>query len=179
MAVIANLLIASVADKVIGANMTLLAEALDDSETSIDIDDDIFEDGDVIRIGQEQILIGTHGTTCTGCTRGYSTSDAAAHGDNQEVRLAAATSLLSHAFTTETLRGMWISGNVDFRAGFFIDDVLKYTKPFNFPVLEGFWPMPDTVPGSYTFKLGIWVRKDILDNGSIDEAEFSAIYVGS
>ena len=179
MAVIANLIIASAAKKVIGANATLLAEALDDSETSIDIDVDVFTEADVIRVGQEQILIGTAGTTCSGCTRGHNDTTGAAHGDNQEVVLAAGTSLLSHAFTTETLRGIWVSGNVDFSIGIFIDDVLYYTKPFNYPVLEGFWPMPDTVPGSVTIKLGVWVRSSILTDAGIDEAEFNAMFIGS
>lgn len=179
MAVVANLIIASAAKKVIGANATLLNGAINNSVTTIVIDDNVFEDGDVIRIGQEQILVGTAGTTCTGCTRGYNSTDAAAHGDNQEVVLAAATSLLSYAFTTETLRGIRFNGNIDFSIGFFVDDVLKYVENYNFPVLGDLWPFPDTVPGSHTLKLGIWVRKDILDAASIDEAEFTAWFIGS
>lgn len=179
MAVVANLIIASAVKKVIAGNATLLNGAINNSVTTIVIDNDVFSNGDIIQVGQEWIAIGTAGTTCTGCTRGYSTSDAAAHGDNQEVVLAAGTTLLSHAFTTETLRGIRFNGNIDFSIGFYVDSVLKYAENYNFPVLGDLWPFPDTVPGSYTLKLGIWVREDILTAASVDEAEFNAWFIGS
>ena len=72
-----------------GDNMqavSLLAEALDDSETGVDVDDGTeFTAGDYIKVGTEIMLITSISTNTLTVVRGSLSSTAAAHNDNTQV----------------------------------------------------------------------------------------------
>ena len=83
-----------------GALATQLAEALDASETAIDVDSATgITAGDLILIDEELITVGTISTNTLGTgggpsTRGASGTDAATHADNTLVRLAVGNELV-------------------------------------------------------------------------------------
>ena len=64
-------------------NTTLLNEALDNSETGIDVDDGtVFAINDVIKIDSEQMLITSISTNTLTVTRGYNSTTAVIHSNN-------------------------------------------------------------------------------------------------
>lgn len=68
------------------AAVTQLAEALDTSETGVDVDDGTaVEVGDVIVVDREQMLVTAISTNTWTVTRGYNGTTAATHDDNTEV----------------------------------------------------------------------------------------------
>ena len=84
-----------------GALSTQLNEALDDSETAVDVDDETGMNtaNDVILVDNELMLISatTDDNTMT-VTRGHSGTDAATHADNTLVRLAVGNALSTDDF---------------------------------------------------------------------------------
>ena len=72
-------------------NHTLLNEALDNSETAIDVDDgSVFQAGDTIVIGDEQMTVGSISTNTLNVTRGANSTTASAHDDDSPVMIASA-----------------------------------------------------------------------------------------
>jgi len=67
---------------------SLLAEALDSSETGVDVDDGTeFAVGQVILVGSEQMKISAISSNTLTVTRGFNGSTAASHSDNTQVEL--------------------------------------------------------------------------------------------
>jgi len=98
-----------------GALTTQLNEALDNSETAVDVDDEtgITTAGDVILVGEELMLVaGDTDDNTLNVTRGHSGTTAVAHDDNSTVRLA-----LGNAIATDDFVGwgsaasITVSGN--------------------------------------------------------------------
>lgn len=72
-------------------NHTLLNEALDNSETAIDVDDgSVFQAGDTIIVGDEQMTVGSISTNTLNVTRGANSTTASAHDDDRPVMIASA-----------------------------------------------------------------------------------------
>jgi len=93
-----------------GALTTQLNEALDDSETAIDVDDEtgITTAGDVILVGEELMLVaGDTDDNTLNVTRGHSGTTAVAHDDDTTVRLA-----VGNAITTDDFVGWGSSASV-------------------------------------------------------------------
>lgn len=73
-------------DPATGQPVTLLNEALDSSETGVDVDNgSLFVIGDVIQVEAEQMQVTDISTNTLTVTRGYNSTIAATHADNTEV----------------------------------------------------------------------------------------------
>jgi hypothetical protein len=84
-----------------GALATQLNEALDNSETAVDVDDETGMNtaNDVILVDQELMLVSaTSDDNTMTVTRGHSGTDAATHADNTLVRLAVGNSIATDDF---------------------------------------------------------------------------------
>ena len=84
-----------------GALATQLNEALDNSETAVDVDDEtgITTAGDVILVGEELMLVaGDTDNNTLNVTRGHSGTTAVAHDDNTLVRLAVGNAIATDDF---------------------------------------------------------------------------------
>ena len=93
-----------------GALATQLNEALDNSETAVDVDDEtgITTAGDVILVGEELMLVaGDTDDNTLNVTRGHSGTTAVAHDDDTTVRLA-----VGNAITTDDFVGWGSSASV-------------------------------------------------------------------
>ena len=162
--------------KLVAANMTTLAAALDDSGTDIEIAHDIFSDGEDLTLGEEDITAGTHGTTLGGCLRGVNNTAPAPHAKGQQVRRAAGTELLSHTFVAgETLKGIRLGGEVEALFGIEAAGALLYTGATTPYSLELLFPMPNYQPGGgVTIRVLVWLRRDYAE-----EAVFWSMFMGS
>ena len=74
--------------ELIQTNTTLLNEALDNSETGVDVDDGtVFSVNDVIKINDEQMLITSISTNTLTVTRGYNSTSATTHLNNAGITI--------------------------------------------------------------------------------------------
>lgn len=161
--------------EVVSANATYIDEDLDDSETSITLEYDIFDDSDLVTCGEEDITIGTAGTTCTGCTRGVGTTDAATHKDGVPIYKATGFELLSHTFSTgDTLSAIWCYCHIEAMFGIDISGTRKImlaTSPYA-PNL--FIPMNDySVGNGVTMKIYAWVFRG-ANTGALESTAWAA-----
>ena len=74
--------------KVVSHNAANLAQVLSQGATTMYLETDCFSDNDVVTVGEEDILITSHGTTCT-VTRGQNGTSDTDHETGANVRLAA------------------------------------------------------------------------------------------
>ncbi|OGF98448.1 MAG: hypothetical protein A2Z86_01480 [Candidatus Glassbacteria bacterium GWA2_58_10] len=162
--------------KLVAANMTSLAAALDDSGTEIEIAHDIFSDGEDLTLGEEDITVGTHGTTLSDCLRGVNDTAPAAHANGRQVRRSAGAELLSHTFAQgETLKGIRLGGEVEALFGIEVAGTLLYTGATTPYSLELLFPMPNYQPGGgVTIRALVWLRRDCAE-----EAVFWSMFMGS
>ncbi len=152
----------SVANKKITANATLLTTAINAAATTLVFDHDVFAAGNVIRIGGEEITLGTtsDNKTFNGCTRSGSPET---HAAGQEAWLAAGAALVSHEFSAgEYFNFMRCSANADFTLGIVEDDVLKERIPYPLYGPPPFLPFHREQPGAgKKWALVLWLRADI------------------
>ncbi|RKY24692.1 MAG: hypothetical protein DRP79_07415 [Planctomycetota bacterium] len=151
--------------KVIQQNATRLAQALAQGSTTMYIEKDVFSDNDVVTVGEEDILITAHGTTCT-VTRAQNGTTDSAHASGANVRLASGAELLSHTFDGSTyLSAIRAGGELEAALGIEIDGTIKYiaaTSPYQ---LELFFPMNRYQPANNTtirVLAWIWVDEAVL-----------------
>ena len=86
-----------------GTTANLLAEALDSSETGVDVDDgSVFSVNDSIRIDNEEMLITSISSNTLTVTRGQNGTSAAAHSDNASI-----TRVPENFTTLNTARSGW------------------------------------------------------------------------
>lgn len=86
-----------------GTTANLLAEALDSSETGVDVDDgSVFSVNDAIRIDNEEMLITSISSNTLTVTRGQNGTSAAAHSDNASI-----TRVPENFTTLNTARSGW------------------------------------------------------------------------
>jgi len=165
--------ITSVAAKVVQANATLLVGSLAQGATSLSVAEAVFSPGQNVRLGEEQITLGSSADnlTFTGCTRGAGGTTDAGHGAGQEVLTAAGTELLSHTFDGSTyLSAVRISANVQFTAGIELDGTLRYMPRSSHSQMELILPTARYQPaGSTSLRVLAWLRRD-----EAEQADFSA-----
>ena len=127
---------------------TLIAEALDGTETGVDVDDgDYFEVGDYIRVGNEVMEVTAISTNTLTVIRGVQGSTKASHSDDTAVRYPFTN--IDHDFDDTSINGagdgsatkIKTNGNGDFHAMNFFGYGRTATK-----LASGF------VPGSISFK---------------------------
>lgn len=149
--------------KVVQANMTTLAQKLDQGAGTMYIAADIFADDDIATIGEEDIKITTHGTTCTVVRAQNGTQDVD-HGVGQEVQKSPGTVLVSHQFDSQTyLAGIRCGGNAEARFGVAIDGILKYQASSSYADLERFWPCVQHKPGdTVTYTVYVWLKYSVV-----------------
>ena len=153
-------------------NLTTLAESLDDSETSVDINNDIFQAADTITCGEEDMTVSVRGTTMT-VVRGAGSTDAAAHGNNQPIYKSTGTEVLTHTFdgSTEYLNAVRISAETDimFRITWYDDSETTsyYYTGFLTPYQqEAFFPMARYLPA----------QDDIITITAWSPVEYATVY---
>ncbi|MBW7996021.1 MAG: hypothetical protein FVQ81_05490 [Candidatus Glassbacteria bacterium] len=165
--------ITSVAAKVVKANATVLDGALAQGATTVVVAHDVFTAVQSVRIGEEQITLGStsDNLTFTGCTRGAASTTDTDHADGQEVLDADGAELLSHTFDGSTyLSAIRISANVQFTCGIEQDGTLRYMPRSSHSQMELILPTARYQPaGSSILTLLAWLRRD-----EAEEADFSA-----
>lgn len=143
--------------KVVARNAANLSQALSQGATTMYLDADCFSDNDVVTVGEEDILITSHGTTCT-VSRGQNGTSDNDHAAGANVRLASGTELLSHSFDGSTYLGaLRCGGEAEAAFGIEIDGAVKYVALSSPHQLELFFPMARYQPaGSTTIKILVW-----------------------
>ncbi len=143
--------------KVVSHNAANLAQALSLGAATMYLDTDCFSDNDVVTVGEEDILITSHGTTCT-VTRGQNGTSDTDHETGANVRLAAGTELLSHSFDGSTyLSAIRCGGESEAAFGIKIDGTIKYIALSSPHQLELMFPMARYQPGNgTTIKVLVW-----------------------
>ena len=143
--------------KVVSQDATNLSQALAQGATTMYLDVDCFSDSDIVTVGEEDILITSHGTTCT-VTRGQNGTSDTDHADGANVRLAAATELLSHNFDGSTyLSAIRCGGETEAAFGIEIGGTIKYIALSSPHQLELLFPMARYQPGNgTTIKVLVW-----------------------
>lgn len=145
--------------KVVQVNMTVLGALLAIGAGTMQVAEDIFEDNDVVTIGEEDILITAAGPTCT-ITRAQNGTAAAAHPAGQEVQKSPGAVLASKTFNGSTYLSMLrASGNAAARFGYAIDGVLKYQEPTSYVELGKPLPCVQHKPANgVTYTIYAWVK---------------------
>ncbi len=122
------------------ANATTLALGLAQGAVQMQLLQDVFADGDLVTVGEEDIRVDTHGTLCQ-VTRARNSTTDTAHASGQNVRLAAGTVLLDHTFDgVSFLSAVRAAGEVEAMYGLELDGVLRYLAPSTPYQLEMFFP---------------------------------------
>ncbi|MCE5269775.1 hypothetical protein LLH00_00645 [bacterium] len=139
------------------ANATTLALGLTQGATQMQLVQDVFADGDVVTVGEEDIRVDTHGTLCQ-VTRARSGTPAAAHASGQNVRLAVGSLLLDHTFDgVSFLSAVRAAGEVEAMFGLELDGVLRYLAPSTPYQLEMFFPQVRCQPAQDTrLRVLVW-----------------------
>jgi len=141
-------------------NADNLSGSINDSQTTIVVTQDTFDDGDTVTIDQEDIIIGSGpGPTYTGCTRGANGTTATSHNSSANVLLADGTTLLSHTFNGSTYLSAIRVGCRE-AVGVFgikIDGTLKYQWTATLENLEKIFPMVKWLPPNGTvIEIVVW-----------------------
>jgi hypothetical protein len=157
---------------VVAKNMTrltgLLNTGVSDISTLLD-DTSLWDDGDTITIGLEDITLGSGGSKFTSVTRGANGTTEAVHSAGQIVRHSAGYELLSHTFDGATkLAGIRANANVEARFALEVDSVVypESTTPDSLAVY---------FPGAPEFPLNGTVIKIYAWLGAVTVAEFSGM----
>ncbi|HUU29389.1 MAG TPA: hypothetical protein VM123_16420 [archaeon] len=143
--------------KVVSQNSATLTQALAQGATTMHIAEDIFADNDLVTIGEEDILITSHGTPST-VVRGQNNTQDTNHANGQNVRLSAGTTLLSHSFDGSTyLSAVRCGGEIEALFGLEIDSTIKYIAISTPYQLEVLFPMARYKPANNTvIKVLVW-----------------------
>lgn len=143
-------------------NAATLADSLAQGATSMTLTEVAFSDGDVVTIGEEDILITAAGLACTGLARGEISTVDSDHAAGQNVILAGGSEILNHSFDGSTRLGA-IRCGADCEASFAveIDGAIEYTA-FSTPyALEVFFPCVPWVPvNGSTLRILAWNWRD-------------------
>ena len=143
--------------KVVSQNATNLSQALSQGATTMYLEADCFSDNDIVNVGEEDILITSHGTTCT-VTRGQNGTSDTDHASGANVRLSTGMELLSHNFDGSTyLSAIRCGGEVEAAFGLEIGGTIKYIALSSPQQLELLFPMTRYQPGNgTTIKVLVW-----------------------
>jgi hypothetical protein len=146
--------------KVVSRNASILAQGLAQGAGTMYLDSDCFSDNDVVTVGEEDILITSHGTTCS-VTRGQNGTSDTAHESGANVRLAVGAELLSHNFDGSTyLSAIRCGGEVEAAYGIEIGGTVKYIALSSPHQLELLFPMSRYQPANgTTIKVLVWSWK--------------------
>lgn len=145
--------------KVVAANACTLAANITAATGSLTLSHSgVFSEGDLVTIGEEDItLTNISGTAVTNAVRGVGDTSGAVHKTGENIRLAAGTELLSHAFTDEILAGISAGGFNEALFAIEEDGTIKRFKMSNAFLPEVFWPGNGwTVGSGVTLKVLIW-----------------------
>lgn len=143
--------------RVVRSNATTLALALGQGDGQMHTALDVFADGDIVTVGEEDIRVDSHGSICQ-VTRGMNGTADAGHAAGQNVRLAAGATILEHGFDgAEYLSAVRAGGEVEAMFGLEVNGLLRYvaaTTPYQ---LEAFFPLARYQPAEGdTLRVAVW-----------------------
>lgn len=143
--------------RVVRANSTTLALAIGQGGEQMHTALDVFADGDIVTVGEEDIRIDSHGSVCL-VTRGMNGTSDTDHAAGQNVRLAAGATVLEHEFDgAEHLSAVRAGGEVEAMFGLEVNGLLRYvaaTTPYQ---LEAFFPLARYQPAEGdTLRVTVW-----------------------
>lgn len=114
----------------VAANADNLSGGIDASQTTLVVNSDTFDAGDVVIIDQERILIGTDAGsgTYTGNARGYESTTGAVHVTSSNVRKKGGTTVLTKTFDGSTQLSLIRANALERDAvfGIEVDGTMKY-----------------------------------------------------
>ena len=143
--------------RVVRANSTTLALALSQAGAQMEPVLDVFADGDILTVGEEDLRVDSHGQPCQ-VTRGMNGTQDTSHPAGQNVRLASGATILEHTFDgTEYLSALRAGGEVEALFGLQVNGQIHYaaaTTPYQ---LEVFFPLARYQPaGGDILRIVVW-----------------------
>jgi len=147
--------------KLVTQNAENLSGAINSSQVSITFNSDLFDNGDVVVLDQEHILIGgdAGGGVYTACTRGYESTTKASHINGTVGFKKGGTEVLSHTFDGSTfLRLIRVASHEkDCTFAIKVDGVIKYRVTCSsYGVLEKVFPIMKTPAANTVIKVIAW-----------------------
>jgi hypothetical protein len=143
--------------RVVRANATTLAQALAQGSSAMQVAADVFQDGEVVTVGEEDLRVETHGVVCT-VSRGVNGTADEDHAAGQNVRRAAGAELLSRVFDGAAyLSAIRCGGEVEALFGIETDGGIKYIAPSTPYQLEVLFPMARYQPAEgFQIRVLVW-----------------------